>query len=93
MWKLLCQSEAVEDLIELLQQDPRQARRVPAPIIAFGRSGEGDIKALRGRSDEVRLRVGDWRVIIERTLGRRVLRSFHEYAFAGMLTSSTVLRL
>jgi mRNA-degrading endonuclease RelE of RelBE toxin-antitoxin system len=57
LWKLFWQSDAVDDLIDLI--------RITA-IMAFRRTGEGDVKAPRGRSSELRLRVGDWRVILER---------------------------
>lgn len=37
-------------------------RRLDAKLAEFARSGQGDVKRLKGR-DGLRLRVGDWRII------------------------------
>ena len=37
-------------------------RRLDAKLAAFARTGQGDVKRLKGRAG-VRLRVGDWRII------------------------------
>jgi mRNA interferase RelE/StbE len=37
-------------------------RRIDTKLTAFARTGQGDVKRLKGR-DGARLRVGDWRVI------------------------------
>jgi mRNA interferase RelE/StbE len=37
-------------------------RRLDAKLVAFARTGQGDVKHLKGRAGS-RLRVGDWRVI------------------------------
>lgn len=42
--------------------DRETAMRIFTALHQFVESGEGDIKKLRGESDELRLRVGDYRV-------------------------------
>jgi mRNA interferase RelE/StbE len=37
-------------------------RRLDAKLTAFARTGQGDVKRLKGRAG-ARLRVGDWRII------------------------------
>ena len=37
-------------------------RRLDAKLLSFARTGQGDIKRLKGRAGS-RLRVGDWRII------------------------------
>jgi mRNA interferase RelE/StbE len=37
-------------------------RRLDAKLTAFARTGQGDVKRLKGRAG-VRLRVGDWRIV------------------------------
>lgn len=37
-------------------------KRLDAKLTAFARTGQGDVKYLRGR-EGARLRVGDWRII------------------------------
>jgi mRNA interferase RelE/StbE len=39
--------------------------RLDVKLTAFARSGKGDVKRLKGR-EGVRLRVGDWRIILYR---------------------------
>jgi mRNA interferase RelE/StbE len=46
-----------------LSADVRQ--RLDAKLIAFARSGKGDVKFLKGR-EGARLRVGDWRIIFQK---------------------------
>ena len=58
----------------------RQQDRVLAALERLADAGQGDIKKLRGRQDQWRLRVGDWRAIISfADRGRiiRVLRVIH----------------
>jgi mRNA interferase RelE/StbE len=38
------------------------AMRIFAALLRFAETGEGDIKKLQGPSDDLRLRVGDYRV-------------------------------
>jgi mRNA interferase RelE/StbE len=38
------------------------ATRVFAALLRFAETGEGDVKKLQGSSDDLRLRVGDYRV-------------------------------
>jgi mRNA-degrading endonuclease RelE of RelBE toxin-antitoxin system len=54
---------AVEQLVELAGRDKAQARRVVAALRRYLREDIGDVRKLSGRSDEWRLRVGDWRVV------------------------------
>ena len=68
MWQLLWQSDAVRELMDLARSDARQASRVITAVSAFERTGRGDVKALAGRPGELRLRVGDWRVLLYRDL-------------------------
>jgi mRNA interferase RelE/StbE len=41
-------------------------RRIDLRIARFAESGQGDVKKLKGRAGS-RLRIGDWRVIIDET--------------------------
>lgn len=47
---------------DLKRLDPPQARAIVEAVEAFARAGHGDVKPLRGRAGEWRLRIGDWRV-------------------------------
>jgi mRNA interferase RelE/StbE len=42
--------------------DRKTAMRIFTTIERFAETGEGDVKALKGESGELRLRVGDYRV-------------------------------
>jgi mRNA-degrading endonuclease RelE of RelBE toxin-antitoxin system len=42
--------------------DRSTALRILQAITRYAREGIGDVKALENESDELRLRVGDWRV-------------------------------
>ena len=42
--------------------DRETAMRILTALHQFAETGEGDIKKLKGESDELRLRVGDYRV-------------------------------
>ena len=42
--------------------DREDAMRILTALDRFARTGEGDIKKLQGESEELRLRVGDYRV-------------------------------
>ena len=58
----------------------RRQDRVLAALERLADTGQGDIKKLRGRQDQWRLRVGDWRTIItfaDRGSIIRVLRVLH----------------
>ena len=58
----------------------RMQDRVLAALERLADTGQGDIKKLRGRQDQWRLRVGDWRAIItfaDRGNIIRVLRVLH----------------
>ena len=62
--EVLWQQEAVHQLVELSERNPRQARRIRDAVTRYERERKGDIKKLHGRPGELRLRVGDWRVIL-----------------------------
>ena len=66
MWRVLWQTEAVAELMDVTRSNPRQAARIQSAVEQFQRTGSGNLKALRGRPGELRLRVGDWRVILHR---------------------------
>jgi mRNA interferase RelE/StbE len=70
------------DLRTIGRNDHQQAARIVLAVEAFAEHGRGDIRKLHGRSDEYRLRVGDWRVmfrldddgrviVVSRVLNRR----------------------
>ena len=40
-----------------------ERRRIGHAIHVFSRTGAGDVRKLTARGDELRLRVGDWRVL------------------------------
>lgn len=57
------------DALKTLKRQPRPlAQRLRDKVVAFATdpvSQANNVKALRGRPGVVRLRVGDWRVILE----------------------------
>ena len=58
----------------------RRQDRVLAALERLADTGQGDVKKLRSRQDQWRLRVGDWRAIItfaDRGRIIRVLRVLH----------------
>lgn len=58
--------------------DQPTVRRIFAALHRFAESGTGDIRRLRGNTDEMRLRVGDWRVrFTEETGIIRIIRVLH----------------
>jgi mRNA interferase RelE/StbE len=72
VWRLLYASGARKDLRRL---DPPIRKRVVAALeqLAHQRPGAGDLVSLKGRSGS-RLRVGDWRVILELDAPNRTIR-------------------
>lgn len=70
---------------DLRQIDIDVARRVQLAMNRFAATGHGNVRKLKGRVDQFRLRVGDWRVIFmyEREQGAiqviRVLPRDHAY--------------
>jgi len=58
--KKIAWSERARSDIRRLDRDT--AMRIFAALLRFAGSGEGDVKKLEGASDELRLRVGDYRV-------------------------------
>ncbi|MYN66191.1 MAG: type II toxin-antitoxin system RelE/ParE family toxin [Acidobacteria bacterium] len=76
-WTVEFSSRAVRDLKQL--DRPTRARVVDA-IERHASTGAGDIKRLRDRDAEWRLRVGDWRILISYRFGLRkveILRVLH----------------
>jgi mRNA-degrading endonuclease RelE of RelBE toxin-antitoxin system len=65
--------DAVGDIVALATGNSRQATRVREAVARFGRGEAGDIKKLQGRSNQWRLRVGDWRVVYEERTGQTVI--------------------
>ena len=59
MKKIVWSEHASKDIRRL---DREVARRVFAALDRLTNSGLGDLKRLRGQSEELRLRVGDWRI-------------------------------
>ncbi|MGH6771640.1 MAG: type II toxin-antitoxin system RelE family toxin [Xanthobacteraceae bacterium] len=47
-------------------------RRLETKLVTFARTGQGDVKRLKGRNG-ARLRVGDWRIIFYTEGGRLVV--------------------
>ena len=47
---------------DIRRLDRETAMRIFAALNRFAETGEGDVKKLQGESDELRLRVGDYRV-------------------------------
>ena len=69
MPKVVWETSAVDEFSELSRIDRRTARRVMAAVQTFARTGTGDVKALKGSPNELRLRAGDWRVLLWRDEG------------------------
>jgi mRNA interferase RelE/StbE len=46
--------------------DAAVADRIIRAVVRFAETGQGDVKVLAGRQGELRLRVGDWRVLFSR---------------------------
>ena len=59
MKKIVITPQAKTDVRRI---DRETAMRILAALDRFARTGEGDIKKLQGDSEELRLRVGDYRV-------------------------------
>lgn len=58
-WRLVWTDPAANDMRRLDQQ---VARRIRAALLRLAETGHGDVKKLSGEGEELRLRVGDWRV-------------------------------
>jgi len=70
-WRLSIANRAERDLRNL---DPPVRRRLLEALEALvGDDPRGELRALSGRADEARLRVGDWRVILRRDSVERVI--------------------
>ena len=63
MREVLWYQDAVDDFAQLFSQNSKQAQRVLAAVRSFAREERGDLKKLTG-SEQWRLRVGDWRVMM-----------------------------
>jgi mRNA-degrading endonuclease RelE of RelBE toxin-antitoxin system len=75
-WESNWLGAAVGELLEIAHTDRRQADRIHRAVEAYARTAEGDVLKLSGRSDEWRLRVGDWRVFFTIDRGTRRLTVF-----------------
>jgi mRNA interferase RelE/StbE len=60
--KIVFRPAAVRDLENL---DRIVQARIDAALSRYAAIGHGDVKALRGRPGEFRLRVGKWRIFFE----------------------------
>jgi len=61
-WQPRWLGEAVGELLDVARTDRRQADRIYRAVETLARSEQGDVRKLTDRTDEWRLRVGDWRV-------------------------------
>ncbi len=64
--------------------DKTTAMRILSALHRFAKSGEGDVKALRGGREELRLRIGDYRLFFVHSAAdaievRRVLHRKEAY--------------
>ena len=74
-WRILI-DEVVHK--ELKRLTPKDQARIRAAIDALSDGlGTGDIKKLRGRENEWRLRVGSWRVIFSPDFAARLIFILH----------------
>lgn len=64
-WTVHWRQSAVGDILTIARTDLRQASRILSALDQFARTGSGDFRSLKGTDGFSRLRVGDWRVIIE----------------------------
>ncbi|MBA4179851.1 MAG: hypothetical protein C0506_04610 [Anaerolinea sp.] len=71
--EVVWQNAALEDLLTLSRANSRQATRVFDAVVRYARTGGGDVKALKGRTGEYRIRVGDWRVLFRMDGDRAVV--------------------
>ena len=63
--KVYWEQAAAEQIAQLAARNSRQAARILLATREFGQTSRGDVKKLRGKPNEWRLRVGHWRVIFE----------------------------
>ncbi|MBI4504566.1 MAG: type II toxin-antitoxin system RelE/ParE family toxin [Chloroflexi bacterium] len=70
-WQVVLTERARRDLASL---GPAVSRRLAEALRRFAEQQLGDVKRLRGRGEEWRLRVGDWRVFFTYEFGEGVLR-------------------
>ncbi len=76
-WEVVWADRAREDLRRL---DRQMAKRIVTAVLRLADAGQGDVKKLTGEGDELRLRVGDWRVrfqFLHGTGTMEVLRVLH----------------
>jgi len=70
-WQLVVSNRARRDLRNL--DAPIRNRIIDALADLLSDQPRGDLRPLVGRADEARLRVGDWRVILERDTEQHIL--------------------
>ena len=59
MLKVVFTNQGLDDLTRI---DEKNKQRIIKAIERFADSRQGDVKKLKGKTDEWRLRVGDWRI-------------------------------
>ena len=64
-WDVEWTGGAVTELLNVARTSTRQADRIDRAVELLARSEQGDVKKLTDRSEQWRLRVGDWRVIFK----------------------------
>lgn len=72
-WERRWSGDAVNDLLDVARTNIRQADRVARAVETLTRSNQGDVLKLTGRSEQWRLRVGDWRVLFTYDYAARIL--------------------
>ena len=73
MREVVWQTQALTDVLDIFLGDRRPARRIVDAVAQYEREGPIDIRALRGERGLLRIRVGDWRVILRLDADRAVL--------------------
>lgn len=57
-------TSSVQDFYAITTRDSRLAKRILDSIRGFAADGRGDLKKLKGRQHDWRIRVGDWRIVL-----------------------------
>jgi mRNA-degrading endonuclease RelE of RelBE toxin-antitoxin system len=69
-YEIVWERRAADELAALARGNPSMGRRTVQAIQRFAATGLGDVRRLTGE-ENLRLRVGDWRVIFTYDVGRR----------------------
>ncbi len=62
-WHVEWTPSANASLDNLARRDAAMARRIREAVWQFAETNRGDVRKLSGRTNQFRLRVGDWRVV------------------------------